>query len=291
MRIPSWVVKEIREARDNRYKYLNLDTRISKYITLEAMREIPDGVFELSYLNKLNLSANLLRNIPAEISELQNLTQLNLSNNQLTAFPESVTILQNLTHLDLSHNRIHEIPASIFRLKNLISLNLSGNILVDLPESIERMQNLTHLDLSDNQLLRLPESIGLLRSLTSLNLRTNRLIDLPESFSQLILTELNLNENPQLKIPPQEVIIGGVEAIQEYFRQLREEGEDYLYEAKLLIVGEGGAGKTSLAKKIVDLNYKLKDETSTQGVDVIHWSFPISEDRVFRVNIWDFGGQ
>ena len=31
---------------------------------------------------------------------------------------------------------------------------------------------------------------------------------------------------------------------------LNEKGEDYIYEAKLLIVGEAGAGKTTLAMKI-----------------------------------------
>ena len=65
-----------------------------------------------------------------------------------------------------------------------------------------------------------------------------------------------------------------------------------LYEAKLLIIGEGGAGKTSLAKKIEDENYKLKpEEKSTEGIDVIQWKFTQPNGKEFRVNIWDFGGQ
>jgi GTPase SAR1 family protein len=53
-----------------------------------------------------------------------------------------------------------------------------------------------------------------------------------------------------------------------------------------LIVGEGGAGKTSLVKKIENETYKLQpDEKSTQGIDVIQWKFPLS----FRFWILDFG--
>ena len=94
-------------------------------------------------------------------------------------------------------------------------------------------------------------------------------------------------------VPPIEVAGKGVDAIKEYFRQLREEGEDYIYEAKLLIVGEGGAGKTTLARKIQDPQYQLqKNQKSTEGIDVIKWSFPLPDrEREFKVNIWDFGGQ
>ncbi len=59
-----------------------------------------------------------------------------------------------------------------------------------------------------------------------------------------------------------------------------------------MIVGEGGAGKTSLVKKIENETYKLQpDEKSTQGIDVIQWKFPLSNGQDFWVNIWDFGGQ
>lgn len=105
------------------------------------------------------------------------------------------------------------------------------------------------------------------------------------------LMSLVLNGNP-IVIPPPEVVRRGVKAIKGYFRQLEAQGKDYLREAKLLIVGEGGAGKTTLKKKIQNPNYKLQeDEASTEGIDVIQWHFPMENGQQFRVNIWDFGGQ
>ncbi|MDC0834037.1 COR domain-containing protein [Geitlerinema sp. CS-897] len=97
-------------------------------------------------------------------------------------------------------------------------------------------------------------------------------------------------DNP-LQTPPYEVCERGIEAIRDYYRQLREVGTEKLYEAKLLIVGEAGAGKTTLAQKIKDANYQLADEASTEGIDVLHWQFDCPDGTPFRVNIWDFGGQ
>ena len=82
------------------------------------------------------------------------------------------------------------------------------------------------------------------------------------------------------------------EHIPRYYRQISEQKIEQLYEAKLLIVGEGGAGKTSLAKKIEDEQYQLvAAEQSTEGIDIIQWKFPLSNGKEFRVNVWDFGGQ
>ena len=100
-----------------------------------------------------------------------------------------------------------------------------------------------------------------------------------------------MDRNP-LERPPLEVAVKGIEAIREYFRQLEAEGTDQLFEAKLLIVGEPGAGKTSLANKILNPNYQLReDEASTRGIDVLTWDFKMTDDRTFRVNLWDFGGR
>ena len=149
---------------------------------------------------------------------------------------------------------------------------------------------MTQLDLSWNQLTSLPESITKLSNLTQLDLRENKLTSLPESITKLSnLTQLDLRENP-LETPPLEIAEKGIEAIRDYFNQVKQDS-DYLYEAKLLIVGEAGAGKTTLAKKIQNPNYQLQEEDSTKGIDVISWYFPYNKQRDFRINIWDFGGQ
>lgn len=91
--------------------------------------------------------------------------------------------------------------------------------------------------------------------------------------------------------PPPEIVEKGVNAIYDYFRQMVLAGQDYLYEAKLLILGEGGAGKTTLANKIKWPEYKLQDEDSTKGIEVLKWDFLMENGQPFKVNIWDFGGQ
>ena len=201
-------------------------------------------------------------------AQKRRLKQLDLTFHSLTEIPIGVFALEWLEVLYLSNNQITAIPEVITHLKKLNSLDLSGNGLTTIPESIMCLQNLTRLDLSGNKLTRIPEAITHLQHLTF----------------------LNLNNNP-IKEPPLEVVAKGIQAIKDYFRQLKTEGTDYLYEAKLLIVGEGGAGKTTLAKKIEDQNYQLREEDSTRGIEVIQWGFTMEDGREFRVNIWDFGGQ
>lgn len=279
--------------------------------------KIPPEVFEMEHLVELNLSNNQLTDIPDSIANLRNLTHLILSNNNLTSLPKSIARLKNLTSLHLSHNRIRTLPPSITQLKNLNGLWLSNNPCELLSEChmLGRLHNLTHLDLGNCNLREVPEFIGQLKNLRLLNIDRNQLTSIPDflydlrelvtldvygnditklspKFLQLeSLKNISLDVNP-LEVPPPEVVRRGVEAIKGYFRQLEVEGKDYLYEAKLLIVGESGAGKTSLAKKIEDPDYRLREEEdSTRGIEVTRWSFPMEDGRDFRVNIWDFGGQ
>ncbi|MDY7004722.1 MAG: leucine-rich repeat domain-containing protein, partial [Cyanobacteriota bacterium] len=217
-------------------------------------------------------------------------TRLDLRSNQLTTLPESISQLTNLTWLYLHGNKLTTLPESISQLTNLTWLYLHGNKLTTLPESITQLTNLTWLNLHNNQLTTLPESITQLTNLTQLNLHGNKLTTLPESISQLTnLTRLDLSENP-LETPPIEIAKKGIKAIREYFQQIKAEGTDYLYEAKLLILGEGGAGKTTLANKIQNPNYQLRDEDSTKGIEVHQWNFPTKNQHDFQMNIWDFGG-
>ncbi|MEI6430253.1 MAG: ADP-ribosylation factor-like protein, partial [Pseudanabaena sp. ELA607] len=79
-----------------------------------------------------------------------------------------------------------------------------------------------------------------------------------------------------------------------YFRVQDPKKSTQIYEAKILIVGEGGSGKTSLANKLIDPDYQLKPETediSTQGIDILQWEFMGRNQQTYKINIWDFGGQ
>ncbi|MEA5486697.1 COR domain-containing protein [Pseudanabaena sp. CCNP1317] len=255
------------------------------------LSEIPYSITRLTNLQSLNLSSNILREIPVLITRLTNLQSLDLRNTRLREIPALITRLINLQSLDLSSNSLSEIPDSITRLINLQSLYLHSNSLSEIPDSITRLTNLQSLYLSSNSLREIPDSITRLTNLQSLDLRSNSLSVIPDSITRLPkLTHLALDENPIIK-PPLEVVKEGLEAIRQYFKQIEVEGIDYLYEAKLLIVGEGGAGKTTLANKIINPNYQLCEEDSTKGIEVLHWSFLRTDGNQFNVNIWDFGGQ
>lgn len=123
----------------------------------------------------------------------------------------------------------------------------------------------------------------------------------PDILKLTRLQELDVGGQP-ITTPPAEVVQQGLEAIRDHWRQRSATGTDYLCEAKLLIVGEGGAGKSTLAAKILDPDYRLDPERpSTEGIDILRWRFPTrihpsgpgaaAVDREFEVGIWDFGGQ
>jgi len=60
-------------------------------------------------------------------------------------------------------------------------------------------------------------------------------------------------------------------------------------ETKLVVVGQGSVGKTSLVNRLVHETYK-KGEGKTRGIDLTEWSVKSGKEQV-KVNIWDFGGQ
>ncbi|GFZ95281.1 COR domain-containing protein [Okeania sp. KiyG1] len=279
-------------------KLTKLPESISKLTNLTTLdlsknklTKLPESISKLINLTTFYLDYNKLTTLPESISKLTNLTTLYLGYNQLTKLPGSISKLTNLTTLYLRHNQLTTLSESISKLTNLTTLYLEYNKLTTLPESISKLTNLTTLYLEYNKLTTLPESISKLTNLTTFYLDYNKLTTLPESISKLTnLTTLYLRYNP-LETPPIEIATKGIKAIREYFQQIEKEGIDYLYEAKLIIIGEGGAGKTTLANKIQNPDYQLRDEDTTKGIEVHQWNFPTKNQHEFQMNIWDFGGQ
>ena len=239
----------------------------------------------------LDLSNRNLYLIPVEVTELTNLTELNLDNNNLEVVPAEIGHLKSLTKLRLSGNRLKILPKEICQLTNLRELYLSANNLTALPTEIWLLKNLKILAANHNEIRYLPPDISRLVNLSSLYLHSNQLTEIPVEICQLTkLNAFHIIENP-LNQPPPEIVAKGKNAVINYFQQLVREGKDYIYEAKLLIVGEGSAGKTTLAKKLENPLYELQKENTTKGIDVLKIRFPIEHGKQFQINIWDFGGQ
>jgi len=260
------------------------------YLKNNQLSSLPGEIGQLTNLRSLDLRYNQLSSLPGEIGQLTNLQTLYLENNQLSSLPGEIGQLTNQRSLDLGFNQLSSLPGEIGQLTNLQSLTIHRNQLSFLPGEIGQLTNLQSLYLSDNQLSSLPGEIGRLTNLQSLYLNNNQLSSLPVEIGQLTnLRQLKLSKNLLEPLPP-EIESKGLKAILNFYGQQQE--TDRLYEAKLLIVGEGGAGKTTLAKKIQDQKYTLQqDENTTEGIDIIQWKFLIENDREFQVNIWDFGGQ
>ncbi|BAY24777.1 Miro domain-containing protein [Calothrix sp. NIES-2100] len=253
---------------------------------------LPEEFGQLVNLQTLDLGSNQLSTLPGEFVQLVNLQTLDLSDNQLSTLPGEIGQLVNLQTLYLGSNQLSTLPEEIGQLVNLQILYLGKNQLSTLPGEIGQLVNLQALDLSFNQLSSLPGEIGQLVNLRLLNLWGNQLSSLPGEIGQLVnLQTLDLEGNELITLPP-EIRRNGLRAILNFYKQQLEQESEDLYEAKFLIVGEGGAGKTSLANKIQNETYELQpDEKSTEGIEVFRWDFRQPNGKDFRVNIWDFGGQ
>ena len=247
--------------------YLN-SNQISDWSFLEGFKELQ--TLDVSY-NDIT-DASFLRNLPQ-------LKHLDVGFNQITDW-SFFSQLTQIEQLEISSNEI--VDASfIEKLPQLRTLDLSRNRISDVA-FLTTLPQLEKLILNDNQIRKFPQLPHLLQK--------QRLRISWEPSHKIRTGELNLSKNP-LEYPPLEVVQQGYEPILEYFRQQERSGSRPLLEAKLVLLGDGRAGKTSLANRL--LNRELpKSEDRTRGVDIIigEYHFPVAEGD-FKLNIWDFAGQ
>lgn len=262
---------------------------------------IPDAFGDFTKLRELDLNSNQLTAIPDALGRLSNLQLLWLVNNQLTSVPDALGNLSNLQNLDLRDNQLTVIPDTLGNLSDLQKLHLNHNQLTTIPDTFGKLSYLQVLVLNNNQLSTVPDALGNLSNLRQLYLSSNQLTAIPDTLKQLSLLEvLYLHGNPALGLPTEllgahhsEVNLeGGVPAIPsdilEYYFRTQANGRP-LNEAKLILVGKGAVGKTSLAKKLIH-NIFAPDEAKTEGINIEQWPLEIKGDKI-RLNVWDFGGQ
>ena len=105
-----------------------------------------------------------------------------------------------------------------------------------------------------------------------------------------MLKVLNLFGIP-LPIPP-EILGHSYEPanILAYYLYLHKEQRRALHEAKLLFVGQGSVGKTSLVQQILFATFD-QNQNKTEGISINQWHTEDNKKINIRLNVWDFGGQ
>jgi internalin A len=262
---------------------------------------IPEALGHLANLRVLDLAINQITAIPEALGQLANLQSLYLFNNQITVIPKALGQLANLQSLYLNNNQITAIPETLGQLANLQSLYLNNNQITVIPEALGQLANLQSLYLNNNQITAIPEALGQLANLQTLVLSNNQITTIPEKMGQLAkLTGLFLHKNPNLGIPDE--ILGPTwEDVQDYDKNPKPPSEILSYfknlidagplnEAKLIMVGPGLVGKTSLVKTLKTGKFNSREKT-TEGIKIDDWRCPINGKDEITIHIWDFGGQ
>ena len=69
----------------------------------------------------------------------------------------------------------------------------------------------------------------------------------------------------------------------------RRKAKQPLNEGKLILVGRGEVGKTSLVRRLSKKEFR-GDESKTQGINITTWPLKLGSETI-QMNVWDFGGQ
>jgi len=281
--------------------------------------ELKDASFlqstDFQYLEALNLSENQLTELRLP-AHLQALRVLNIGENapltQLVfegPLPALETLvadecaleslqlpagLDALHTLDLRKNKLSQVVFAA-GCKKLSFLDLSQNQLksLRLPKGFAELQ---YLYLNDNLLEEVEFDVAP-RTLEVLHIRNNQLERLPHHFLSLTaLQNLYLHGNPLPGIPKASLPEGerdnAFSSVRAFLQELSQ-GKRVNERAKIILVGNGRVGKTSMFRRLKGLPYRA-DEKFTHGIqlgDLAKNDLPKVKTPGLQANIWDFGGQ
>ncbi len=306
-------LSKITTLRLNRNELTSVPPEVGQLAQLASLQvygnqltSIPPEIGRLAQLTELLLNYNRLRGLPSEIGQLTQLTSLYLHKNELTRVPAEIGQLTQLTEFFLWSNQLTSLPPEIGQLAQLTQLGLEDNQLQSVPPEIGQLARLNFLTIDNNQLTSVPSEIGQLAELTQLYLNGNQLSSLPESLRRLSkLKVLCLHDNPKLNLPAsvlgthptaprnsdQHTAPDPGPILDYYFRTLSTAERQPLCEGKLILVGRGDVGKTSLVRRLVDNTFSRQEDT-TQGIRIRQWPINVGRKREWiRLHVWDFGGQ
>lgn len=219
---------------------------------------------------------------------------LDLSGLGLTELPQITQLLADrLTTLILDDNNLAALPEWIKDFGRLETIRATGNLLAGLPDGMKELASLKILILDGNRLPEIAPQIKALRNLERLSLERNELTELPQWLAELPrLRELAVRDNALRDIPP-EVLNAGPSTVLHFVKDRRADHTDpRQWRAKVMLVGFGGAGKTSLVKSLLAEPFD-PGEQITKGMRLAEFDVPHPDrpDVTLRLGTWDLGGQ
>lgn len=225
----------------------------------------------------------------AALAELTALEELNVRSTQI----ESLVPLQGLPRLrslNVGHTRVSDL-SPIAGHSAINCLDIAETLVADLAPLAD-LQRLAELHLS-----RCPvDDIDILGDLPLLQRVDAAECKIPvyprHLFAHPRLHELALGGNPIVDCPPE--LLGShsmdskFKAARAHFADLAQGSVDDR-ELKLIVLGNGRVGKTSLVRRLLHHTFDPA-EPSTHGIRTEAWTFTL-DDAPVRLNLWDFGGQ
>ncbi|MCF6132003.1 DUF1697 domain-containing protein [Flavobacterium wongokense] len=279
-------------------KLRNLETLIlnnNKIRSIESLKE-------LMFLTELDLSFNEINIIPSFIN-FKRLTTLSLTKNGIedVSFLEGLTSLRNLS---LSSNQIKDI-FPLINLKNLKTLDLDYNQIGIVPIELSNFFIDSRKNLI-NPLVRPPKLIFEqgreqvlkyykdMESQDWTGIEIEGPIDEPEEIFGRIKGKKTV-KSPKIPNEPKKEYTAPktTESLGKPIETKKPAKTLPINEAKLIFIGNGRVGKSSIRTKLMNREDKLP-ELSTHGMDVFEWDTIIQKENnpiKFKFNIWDFGGQ
>jgi internalin A len=255
-----------------------------------------------THLTQLSLFGNQISDL-SPLQPLTSLTILGLGGNQISDLLP-LHKLDKLTELNLDDNQISDL-SPLHKLDKLTELYLDDNQISDL-SPLKPLTNLIKLYLRGNKIFDLPTLLPL-KELKTLDLRYNKISKLPKLPIEWTCRDMEIKweydykdglflEGNPLQFPPIEIVQQGHSAVLNYFDEIQQEPVHLLH-AKLLLVGRGDVGKTTLVKKLKDNDFIVApgQETTTHGINIVPWeldcTFANGDTHPVKINSWDFGGQ
>lgn len=129
------------------------------HLTMLGLYRVPEHVFSLGHLIRLDLGYNELSELTPLVGQLAHLEQLWLNDNPIEALPTEIQFCKKLKTLDLRDTALASVPRELGRLRALAEIDLAGTpyaegelraqSLYRCPADTERL--MVHLDVQDKR--------------------------------------------------------------------------------------------------------------------------------------------